>query len=202
MTWDRWATLLLAAVAATGTIVSGYVNIARHWRDRNQSDTEEHRRRWSLEVETLSKNGWHLAHLKREVGAIAVRLRSLNVEMPTKTLIAKGTLDLRVGNIGYSGSFVSLPDLSTATRKLVIDTNLQAERAWGHDHQTMLQLDYAMFDFFVSSPPAPSFWRRDKSRRVTITVEAEEISSARRNMRIKVISQPIDWSASAAHKAS
>lgn len=192
MTWDRWATLGFAAVAAIGAVIAGYVNLAKHFRERNQAKAEE-RRRWSLEVEPPSQGEWRFAHLRRrELGAISISLRTLRVRAPSNALLATVSHDKRTGLVGYGGSYAPIPDLATAARTLVVEANLHPARAWTFDRRTTVALDYSLFDFFVLSPPASSFWRRHSSRRLTITVEAEEISSARRAIRINVKSHPID----------
>jgi hypothetical protein len=201
LAWDWWIPHVSAIVLIVVSTITGYVTLAKHYRERNQATVDE-RRRWSIEIGPASAEGWSLAQLKRnEIGAVSVRLLTMEVRSPRKVLMAIVATDSRGGLVGYGGSITLLPNLATATTKLVINLNLSPERGWANDRQTRIPLSYSMFTFFVSSPPSSSFWRRHKSRRLMITAEAEETSSARRNIRINVTSQPIDWIARAAQSA-
>jgi hypothetical protein len=188
-----WATLGCAAVGALGAAIAGYVNLAKHFRERNQASANE-KRRWSLEIDPRQQGEWRPADLRRsELDAVKVRLLAIRVLSPRTSLIA-----FQEFVWGTDGRGEPKPVLASAARKLLIDQNLKNAWTWvpGQNSRT---LDYSQFEFYVSMPRSESRLRK-ASRRVVITVDAEEISSARRPIRIRVASQPIDWSASAAQR--
>jgi hypothetical protein len=203
MTWEQWAKGAAAGITMIAGATGIYTSIARYLRERRRPRLEESRR-WSFDVEPSSEECWYKASLKRtetDVSAPEMRLQALRIKSPRQSLLAAPTKDVRVGAVGYSGSWTPAPEKSAIAKKLVIAHDLKPVRVWNQDHITTRSLGYSQFDFFVSSPPKSAFWWQ-RSRRVTITVDAEEISSGRRSIRIKVHSQVIDWSARTPHKAT
>lgn len=196
MTWEMWASGIAAAGAFAGAVIA-----ALNYRREKNRPVDDENRRWSLGVNPTSGDGWHNATLKRnEAGAPEVRLHSLHLKSPRGSLLALPTVDNRGGNVGYAGSWTPLADKATVTRKLVVDRDLSSVRTWNADYVTTRSLGFSEFSFFISPPPSRILsWQR--SRRVTIIVEAEEISSARRRIRTNVSSQIVDWTASAINRA-
>jgi hypothetical protein len=193
MEWDRLATLILSAVAATGTVVTGGVNLARHWRETKQP-TKAEANRWSLELATKADDGWRVAALRRKTeGAVGVRLRSIAIKSPSRSVIA---------HVSREQSKASKPDAATAARKIAFEENLRPLTTIAFPQPRLVETDYSLTSFIVSAPRPSRFNRWHSSRRVTIIVEAEETSSTRRIMRIKVTSQPIDWTASSPKAAT
>ncbi len=211
MTWDREAELIIAAIGvavAAMTWLSGLANNAysdasKRRREKVQASAEEGRH-WCLEVEPSSQDGWHLVHLKRsEIGATRIHLRALKL-MPPGSLLATVAPDKRgFGALGYGGGRSKYaPNRATATRRIAIGVDLHPVRGWRPDRQATIPLQAIRSSpSSYPSPPKPSLWRWHNSRSVTITVEAEETSSARRSIRLNVTSQTIDWSVREAHKA-
>jgi len=196
VTWDRWATLIFSFVAATAAAATAGVNFSRHRREKAQANGEE-MRRWSLELSSESVDNWFPAELKRIVGGgLAVRVATIKIEKPRCSLLAPEERIRMAGLLPYSGTSVRSPNVSQSARKLRLEKNLS--EATRFDHSGSLNRvgeGHSIERFYVSAPPAGLFSRWHSSRRVTIIVDAEEISSARRSIRIKVHSQPIDWTA-------
>jgi hypothetical protein len=189
--------LILAAIATTGTTITGLVSFSRHRREKGQATADENRR-WSLEILPPVENGWHPASLKRrQDGGVPVLLFSIKVEKPRRSLLTVERQVALIGAVTWEELDRRSPDVSQSARRLLIEKDLsEEERFASAGSSSRVGLGYSVTRFFVSAPRPSRFTRWASSRRVTITVEAEEISSARRSIRTKVHSQPIDWMAS------
>ena len=141
--------------------------------------------------------GWRLALLRRKLGgSVALRLRSIKIKLPRGSIIAFGDRAKAVGALTRGHLSSVAPNMETAARKIVFERDLKPETGVDLSPIKFFDLDHALTRFLVSAP-TPSRWRRaHSSRRVTIIVEAEELSAARRTIRIRVASQPIDWTTS------
>jgi len=192
LTWDRWATLIFSAIAATGALVTGLVNLARHHRETAQSTLAENRR-WSLEISPQTQGGWREATvIRKEDGGSPVRLRSIKIERPRSSLLALPQRQTLIGALDRGVVNLRIPDLSQTTPKLVIERDLvEAERFAFPGSSGRVGLGYATIAFYVSLPRPSIFSRWQSSRRAKMIIEAEEISSTRRNFRVEVTSQPI-----------
>jgi hypothetical protein len=192
MEWVQFATLVLAGIGAAGAVATGYVSLARHIREAKQPAKDE-ASRWSLEMSTDVGGGWRLAMLRRKLGgSVALRLRSIEIKLPRGSTVAFGDRTKAVGAVtrGQLSSFA--PNMETAARKIVFERDLRPETGVDLSPIKFFDLDYALTRFLVSTPPPSRSRRAHSSRRVTIVVEAEEVSAARRTIRIRVTSQPID----------
>jgi hypothetical protein len=198
-----WVTLVLAGVGAVASVVGAAagvmtwsVHYSRLRAERRQRDDQE-RDRWSLDVLSGANAGWHAAVLKRsEDSLFSVRLRSVKIDIPAGSLLAPEKRIQMIGYVRREDVDLHSPDLSGVARKLQFEKDLSAESRFVQAGSSeRVGLRYSLTRFYVSSPRQTLFSRWHSPRRVTITVEAEEISSQRRSIRTKVISQPIDWTA-------
>ncbi len=57
LTWDRVAVLVFSGIAATGAIITGYVNFSRHRREGRQA-TQDEAKRWSLDMSREHSGEW------------------------------------------------------------------------------------------------------------------------------------------------
>jgi hypothetical protein len=200
MEWDRLATLIFSGVAAAGALIAGYVNVSKHVREVQHSSKEE-ANRWSLEISKGNDDHWFLANLIRNKDeSTSVRLRKIELNLPWSSLLVSGEWSKPIDRKDGQRFPDFVPVIKTAARTLVFDHDLKPAISIRGGHG--VKEGYSLIRFFVSPPKLPRWTRSHSSRRVVIIVEAEEISSARRSMRIKVISQPIDWTASKPKAAS
>lgn len=186
--WDHVLTVAGSAIAGAGVIVNGYIALMRYWRDGSQQALAESAR-WSLNLIAAPRaEGWLLASLRRQtVGAPAVYLIRVTILAPRGAKLAPTAWSEKKKRPdgGYNNSEL-IPQTAKSARALDYGRDLDpARRVSFH---AIENLDHAKVSFFVSPPESR---RSAAATRFSVLVEAEEISSARRSIRVKVKTRPI-----------
>jgi hypothetical protein len=182
MNWSQWAILAASMVGAATGLVSSYLAYVKH-RKEKAKPMEEESARWNLMVRPFRPE-YFLAELRRSIGEdIGVRLIQLRLTAPRGAFLFRAKYEppgryVRGDNIGAS--------------KIIL--GLDFKPVMEHGPGGLRSGDYSSITFFIGRPPKSRF--RSSITRAEIVVDAEDISSARRHIRIKAKSHEIDWTAS------
>ena len=149
---------------------------------------DEEMARWNLIVRPFPERPeYFLAELHRSIGIdVGVRLIQLRLTAPKGAFLSPGKYE----SSKLPGRY--LPEGNIGTRKIILGKDFNPVKVWGHGG--LHYGDYSSITFFIERPPKSRF--RSSVARAEIIVDAEEISSARRHIRIKAKSHAIDWTAS------
>lgn len=182
MNWSQWAILAASMVGAATGLVSCYLAYVKH-RKEKAKPMEEERARWNLIVRPFGSE-YFLAELRRSIGEdIGVRLIQLRLTAPSGAFLFRAKYE-------PPGRYVRGDNIEASKIILGLDFNPVIERGPGG----LRSGDYSSITFFIGRPPKSRF--RSSITRAEIIVDAEDISSASRHIRIKAKSHEIDWTAS------
>jgi hypothetical protein len=182
MNWSQWTILAASMIGAATGLVSCYLAYVKHRREKVKP-MEEERARWNLIVRQAQPE-YFLAELRRSVGEdVGVRLIQLRLTAPRGAFLFRAKYE-------PSGRYVLGDNIGASKINLGLDFNPVIKRGPGG----LRSGDYSSITFFIGRPPKSRF--RSSITRAEIVVDAEDISSARRHIRIKAKSHEIDWTAS------
>ena len=184
-----WPCVAVAIIIAAGAIFGVLAKPLSRWRAARQLAREEGAR-WSASVSTAQATaGWALVELKRQTSdATPINLRAVSAVFPRAMRLAPAQWS-EPRAVAGGHARVRLPVVDAATRRLAPGRDLKRARPFAFggylNPSAKDSLTVSFFAFLASDPS------RKSESGASFFVEVEEITPARRVIRLNVKSGPI-----------